>query len=956
MLAYNIIRPSMSPYSAPVVLVKKKTGELRFCVDYRKLNAATIRDMYPIPRIEDIFDNFFGARYFTTLDLFSGYWQIKMASADVEKTAFTCEAGHFEFLRLPFGLCNAPASFQRLMNFVLKPAEGYALVYLDDIIIYSHDFEDHRKHLRHVCHLLREAGLKIKPGKCEFVKQRIIYLGHIVSPKGISPNPKKIEDVLKYPPPKNVSQLRTFLGLANYYRRFVKNFAQLAHPLTELTKKTVTWAWGTKESNSFNALKNKLTTAPILGYPDVAKGYILHTDASEYGVGAVLSQVQESGRGNSPREVVIAYTSKHLLERERRWATVEKELYAIVHAVKAFFGYVYGREITVFSDHKPLEWIMSKKNLTGRLCRWSLSLQQFNLVIKYRPGKANQNADTLSRIPVEPSLQTASISLISASKFPSKSEFVFAQTKDEFCLDLLAKGGGRVDTVKGLITLNGKIVVPLSLRSQVIERFHDHRLAGHLGIAKTLGKIKARYIWPRMRQDVYDYIQSCLACVKRKPYGVQTAPLQPIAPPTFTWQRIAMDVVGPLPETYNGNRYILVMSEYSTRYMIGVAMPNQKASTVANALIINVILRYGSPTEILTDRGTNFCSKLLREICGRLNIKQTRTTAYHPATDGNVERFNRTMGDMLATTLTKDRHVWDEYFPYVIYVYNTSIHSSTGETPHYLLYGQDPIEADDISSTFARKRCVDDQADHYFKLWRNAIEMAKETFRTAQLNQKRFYDVSKTKTREFTIGDYVVLKDMRLRSKFDPRWLGPYLVTRRMGNLNYAVKLDGSTDEFIVHVNRMKPLPRRENTSVNNQNNPEKFNETVQEPQNAAQVVHPESQLELARFSRDNLQIDEGLDADQESLGQLVNEACDYTLQCPTRQTESEEGAVDKGSFNVPHDECNQRVIERKMDRPLNPNKRRYNKGAADVDCRPRSTRTPYNLRATARKPDRLGY
>jgi hypothetical protein len=245
MLANGIIRPSTSPYSAPVVLVKKKTGDLRLCVDYRKLNAATVKNKYPIPRMNNIFDNFFGAKYFTTLDLFSGYWQIKMREKDKEKTAFTCEAGHFEFERLPFGLCNAPAAFQYLMNEVLKTAisEKFALVYLDDIIIYSDSYSKQQVHLDRVFKLLSEAGLKVKPSKCEFLKQEIIYLGHIVTSRGISPNPKKIQDVIEYPRPENVNQLRTFLGLANYYRRFVRNFAQLAHPLTNLTKKNVDWTW-----------------------------------------------------------------------------------------------------------------------------------------------------------------------------------------------------------------------------------------------------------------------------------------------------------------------------------------------------------------------------------------------------------------------------------------------------------------------------------------------------------------------------------------------------------------------------------------------------------------------------------------------------------------------------------------------------------------------------------------
>ena len=615
MLEHDIIRPSVSPYSAPVVLVKKKSGELRFCVDYRKLNAVTVKYQYPIPNINGIFDNFFGAKIFSTLDLFSGYWQIKMKEGDIEKTAFTCEAGHFEFKRLPFRLSNAPAAFQRLMNVVLAKAikKKIALVYLDDVVVYSDSFVKHVEHLDEVLTLLEEAGLKLKPIKCEFAKKEVIYLGHIITPEGVKPNPAKIQDVLNYPAPKNVNQIRTFLGLAGYYRRFVKDFAQIAHPLTNLTRKNVDWTWGDSESNAFEVLKRKLTSSPILQYPDVSKGYVLHTDASEYGIGAVLSQVQDIGEGIPLREVVIAYTSKQLLERERKWATVEKETYAIVHAVKVFRTYIYGQQITVYSDHKPLEWLMSKNALCGRLSRWSLILQEYNLEIKYRPGKSNQNADTLSRIPIEEITSSAlTISAVSISRFPSTEEMIDAQKNDAYCQSVLIGCKGEFEIDEGLLKMKGRIVVPLSIRLQVIERFHDHKLAGHLGISKVFGRAAARYIWPKMRVDISNFIKSCETCVKRKPYGGKVAPLQPISPITFIWQRIAMDIVGPLPETYNGNRYILVMSEYTTRYMIGVAIKDQKASTFANAFIINVVLRYGSPTEILTDQGTNFCSKLMK--------------------------------------------------------------------------------------------------------------------------------------------------------------------------------------------------------------------------------------------------------------------------------------------------------------------------------------------------------
>ncbi|KAI9560471.1 hypothetical protein GHT06_014495 [Daphnia sinensis] len=797
------------PYSSSIVLVKKKTGELRLCIDYRKLNNVTVKDRYPLPRIDDVTSYFKGAKYFSTLDLFSGFWQIEVSEEDKQKTAFTCEIGHFEFNRLPFGLCNAPATFQRLMNLVLDEVlHKYALVYLDDVIIFSNSLEDHLTQLNHVIQLLGQAGLKIKPEKCEFAQREIIYLGHIISAIGIKPNAKKVESVAKYPEPTNVDQLRTFLGLANYYRRYVNNFATIAHPLTELTKKNIPWCWKHEQKEAFNALKQRLTSSPILMHPDLTSAqYSIDTDASQYGIGAILRQNQQG------EEVVIAYTSKHLSDREANWSTIEKELYAIIHAIKAFYVYVHGTRITVYSDHKPLEYIMKKQSQNGRLGRWSLFLQSFDITIVYRPGKTNQNADTLSRIPIHQISYTPAISVISKAGLPSTAEIKQAQGTG-LCIDQKKRFQHKLNK-DGLLTHKGKILIPSCLKHRVMERFHDHLLGGHLGIAKTVKRISQRFFWPNMVKDITMYINSCTICAKRKAYGKKTAPLSPLEPTTFIWQRVALDIVGPLPETYKGNRYILVMSEYTTRYMLAVAMKNQSARTVARKFIRHVILRYGSPLQILTDQGKNFLSNLIKDICSLLNIKQTRTTAYHPATDGMVERFNRTMGDMLASALTKDEHIWDEYLPYVMYIYNSSVHASTNETPHYLLFGQDPIEPDDISSSAARKRYIDSEADEFFSIWRKAIIIAQEYFRKAQKTQKKFYDRGTTQT-TFNVGDKVLLLDSRLKSKLKPRWDGPFIVNRKMGPLNYAVQRENknttTTSEIVVHVNRMKPLPPREST------------------------------------------------------------------------------------------------------------------------------------------------
>lgn len=820
MLDHGIIRPSSSPYRSPVVMVKKKTGDLRFCVDYRKLNSMTVKDRYPLPRIDDTLDYLHGSRYFSTIDLFSGYWQIEIADSDKFKTAFTSEFGHFEFNRMPFGLCNAPSTFQRLMENILRPLIGkFVLVYIDDVIVYSKNLEDHAKNLEETFGFLQKAGLKIKLSKCSFATEKVNYLGHVVSKDGVAPDPGKLSAVDKFPAPKNADQVRSFLGLASYYRRFIENFAEKAHAMSMLTRKTVAWQWGPAEQSAFDCVKKCLVTSPVLGYPDFTRAFIVHTDASGYGIGAVLSQMQsklvnprptEESPDDSNEETVIAYTSRHLSDSQIKWSTTEKEAFAIIHSVKTFYHYLYGTKFTIVTDHRPLEYLMSKKDPTGRLARWSLFLQQFDITIKYRPGKANQNADCLSRIPVN---------LIVPLNFVI-ADWIEAQNADPFCQEVLKQttvepvqlDSGRVitkedDFVKipsGLLsTASGKIVVPAKLQQEIIGRYHDHKMSGHLGIDKTLANVRAKYFWPRMVKHVRTYVNNCLTCAKRKAVGACKAPLQPIPIAEYIWQRIAMDIMGPLPESFKGNKYILVIMEYTTRYVLALPLKEISAKTVMRKFIKHIVNREGIPSEILTDQGSNFQSQSMKELCKQLGIKQLRTTAYHPQTDGAVEKFNRTLGDMLTAHVTNDPAQWDEHLDYCVAHYNRTPHSSTGETPFYLLKGRDALEPTDLRPPM-RNRLLEDESNIFSQQWHDAVELAKCHLIISQSRQKHYYDVG-TKICSYEPNDLILLKEMRPQTgKFYMRWKGPYVVVEKISQLNYLVRKQDENFTSIVHVNRMK--------------------------------------------------------------------------------------------------------------------------------------------------------
>jgi hypothetical protein len=416
MLKKGIIRKSKSPWSSPVVFVPKKGGEIRFCVDYRKLNDVTKKDNHPLPKIDEMLDKFEGSKWFTSIDLASAYWQVEMEEKDIEKTAFITSEGLYENLVMPFGLCNAPATFQRLMHEVLgNLIYTKAPVYLDDIIIHSKTFEQHLQDIEEVFGKLRDARLKSKEGKCEFCAEEIKFLGHVIGKEGRKVDPDKIEKVKNYPRPENISQLRGFLGLASYYRKFIRDFSEKAKPLTELLEGTrrgkkkgkmekerikeikneeFIKQWGERQEKSFKLMKKALTETPVLIHPDFRKDFTLYTDASGFALGAVLEQIGEDGNSHP-----VAYGSKTLSKAERNYSTTELECYAVVWGIEKFHHYLYGRKFKVITDHQALIWLRKNENsCKGRRARWVLRLQVYDFDIIYKEGRKHKNADALSRI------------------------------------------------------------------------------------------------------------------------------------------------------------------------------------------------------------------------------------------------------------------------------------------------------------------------------------------------------------------------------------------------------------------------------------------------------------------------------------------------------------------------------------------------------------------------------
>ncbi|GFW01290.1 hypothetical protein TNCV_5029451 [Trichonephila clavipes] len=615
MLDEGIVQPSESPWSSPIVLVRKKDGSWRFCVDYRKLNSVTKKDVYPLPRIDDTLDCLKGAMFFSSMDLRSGYWQIEIDEADREKTAFITPEGLYEFKVMPFGLCNAPATFERMMDNLLRHFKWtMCLCYLDDIIVFSETFEDHLIRLRLVLKCLQEAGLKLNSKKCLFAAQEVKILGHLVSSNGVRPDPDKIKAVRNFPTPKNIHDIRSFLGLCSYFRRFIKGFCYLAEPLQSLLKSGVEFHWGPEEVEAFNSLKKALTSDPVLGMYDERASTEIHTDASGYGIGAVLVQIQNNV------EKVIAYASRTLTKAEKNYSTTERECLAIVWATNKFRPYIFGKHFTVVTDHHSLCWLMNLKDPSGRLARWALRLQEHDFDVKYKTGKKHSDADALSRNPVEEETETSDKFLAVTTSM----NLAMEQKKDQDLakLKLLSNSSKNEEFrfIDGILCRknfdpDGKLwlpVIPKHLRADILRHFHDAPTAGHLGFAKTYDRIRKRFYWPGMYRNVVRYVMHCRECQRRK--SVPQRPpgrLVPIPPAIAPFHRIGIDLLGRFPKSAHGNKWIIVCTDYSTRYAITKALPTAEVDEIAKFLLEEIVLRHGAPRVIITDRGAVFRSRLV---------------------------------------------------------------------------------------------------------------------------------------------------------------------------------------------------------------------------------------------------------------------------------------------------------------------------------------------------------
>lgn len=904
----NIIAPSRSPWNAPLLVVPKKADKdgvvkYRVCVDFRKLNQISVGDAYPLPNIIDILDQLGKSKYYTTLDLAQGYHQVRMHPEHTEKTAFSTDKGHFEFLRVPFGLKGAPATFQRLMNTVLAGLTGLkAFVYLDDIIIYALSIADHSEKLKAVFERLRTFNLKLQPSKCTFMRKEVNYLGHVITDQGVKPNPQKIKCVIEFPIPTNEKEVKSFLGLSGYYRRFVPGYGRIAKPLTALLKKDVNFKWTDLCQEAFDTLKKILTTEPLLQYPDFTRTFNLTCDASNYAIGCVLSQ------GPIGADPPIAYASRTLNRAESNYNTTEKELCAIVWGVKQFRPYLFGQKFNIVTDHQALNWLFNIKDPGSRLTRWRLKLAEYEYEIHFKPGASNTNADALSRINrvvtrsskspnstespdcAEPSTSTEHSSstepLSSYQKFLKEKvaftpkvveskgdifetdqsmalaqcvssdlkmtkgialefrrrfgglnqlrrlprtvpdvlslrlkerEIFYLVTKQHFwqkpepehffqslqklrtlCEEReirtltcprLGTGldGLQWETVRSMLQyifrdsqVTIQVLVPETVTEedqlQIIREFHENPMGGHQGTTRTHQRISQHHNWKGMRKQIKKYIRECATCqankssnrTAREPMTITTTASRP-------FEKIYMDIVGPLTKSYNGNVFILTLQDDLSKFAWAAPMPNHEANTVAKFFVTQFVCLHGLPQSLVTDCGTEFLSKVFKEVCQLLKIKQTSTSPYHPQSNGSLERSHRTLAEYLRSFVNKDPQNWDTHVPFAMFCHNSTTHTSTKYQPYQLVYGH-PIT---VPNSFMKNTEPQyNYDDYYFELKRNMQEaqaQAKTHLYDSKQKSKDRYD-QKISPLTISIGDKVLIQEKASKGKLAPKWIGPYTV------------------------------------------------------------------------------------------------------------------------------------------------------------------------------------
>lgn len=877
MLEHGQIEKSYSSWSSPVILVKKKDNSYRFVVDYRSLNNITDRDCYPLPRINDTLNRLNGNSFFSTLDLKTGYHQVRIHPDDRDKTTFTTSHGTFKFNVMPQGLKNSPSNFQRLMyDLLVNTRWDYTLVYIDDVIVFSPTFELHIRHLQEIFSILESAHLQLNPKKCSLAKAEINYLGHTINSGGIRPLQENIDAILQLPRPSTPKQVHSFIQAVNYYREHIENFSKLAAPLYEYTKKNAIWkGWTDAMDKSFIELRRRLTAPPIfLNFPEDEGQFILSTDASGDGMGGVLRQMTSKGLK------VIKYVSKKFNLAQKRYSTTERECLALVWCIQKVREYIWDKPIEIETDHCPLCSFNKKKFQNSRIDRWQVELSEYNITnIRYKRGHCNCDADLLSRFPYDcsdidsddypnrvrhltptvPLSQPIQLSVITRSKskalqqksssdeIPVTSPILLDSSSNDiennhrsiinFYIDRIRSEQAKdlnisrrleairihpdrfpsevvTDDVlyKVINRVDGSIArlpwLPVSLIPDVLFLYHDHPMSGHFGVTRTFHKIREQFFFPRMYDQIKKYIRSCVACTRFNAQR-QKAPghLQREVPPEGVFDTMQMDYWRAPIQSINGNQYVLIITDRLSKMVFARAVPVATGAVAAEMILEDVILKHGSIRYLQSDQGSHFRNELLSAISALTGYQQIFSIPYHPMSNGQVERFNSTFCDQLKKYCQTNLNEWDIYLSAVVWAYNSSVHATTQYSPYELAFNRRPVcpfAPAPVKLALLKPHEYWEKANRFKTI---ALRTARNNIRQQQIVSKARYDRNR-RNPSYETGDFVWLKQPS-RSKFDPRFHGPFVVINRINDIKYLIEHVELGYQQYEHLNNLIPFYER---------------------------------------------------------------------------------------------------------------------------------------------------
>ncbi|EGD83709.1 hypothetical protein PTSG_13210 [Salpingoeca rosetta] len=764
------IQPSKSAFAAPVIFVRKAD----------KLNSSTIGDQYPLPDIEAILNRVAGNKYFTKLDLHSGYHQLRLKPEAAHRTAFACDAGHFEFRVLPFGLKNGPATFQRLMDRVIRDIPNTA-VYLDDLIVFTRTLDDHVCTLRKLFSALRREKLACKPRKCVFAKPSLPFLGHVVSADGISPDPNKTKDIISTPKPTSMKSLRAFLGLAGYYRKFIHDFSTRAAPLYAIKEIT---DWTATAAAAFNDLKTALTSPTVLAAPDQQQRFVIRADASDVGIGAVLEQNQRP----------VAFMSRALTAAERNYPVRQKELLALLVALRKWrhlFGF---QPVRIHTDHRSLLHLATQDKVSERrIHRWLDELAEYSLEWEYTPGPNNVIADSLSRM-VNTSLTTIHPTPLDTDYGHDKAyRKILKRVRPPFTW----KGPVLFFKQRRCITATDKLFL--------LRLAHDAH--AHSGVAAVVGRLTQDYYWPRMYSDIRQYVTSCHTCLEAKSGAPPKAALHPLAPPDGPWSSVSMDFITGLPKSTDGfDAAFVFVDRFSKMTHIAPCHTTTDATDAARILLSTVVRLHGVPSQLVSDRDPRFTSRMFKELMAILGVRLSMSTAGHAATDGQTERMNQVIGNLLRCMCADHPETWTQALNIIEFTINSNVHGVTKTTPFSIVYGRTPqLHFTDATATTASAEEIKAQLQLLLKqtkdnLWHNTVVMAND---------------GPQHEHNFKPGDNVYISTYLLRDdatrqqhgKLRRKYLGPFTVDQVLGPTHLKINLPARSrihpvinTKFVRHV------------------------------------------------------------------------------------------------------------------------------------------------------------